>query len=156
MATIRGTDAWVPIPAARFLRRSNLIVLDPAQRERRWILAKGRLRANRSVADAVADVTRIGGELDAQYPLPAADGPASRRNWYTVPASTIHVHESVSDQMVPIAWLAMAILVSAWLGACTNVANLAFAAGGARQAEYALRNDVALNLLSATEDRLRP
>ncbi len=140
------TAMWVPIAsAAQVYRRNVLSMLDPHDRDARFLFAKGILKSNRTVADARAELAVLGQQLDAAYPLGRDLSPAERsrservRRWTIRPMAEVTVDETTAGFASPLMAALMLAVGIVFLIACTNLANLALARGSGRQQELAVR-----------------
>ncbi len=97
MPNVMPTRIWAPLALADrlgTLRDTN----DWNDRERRWVLAKGRLAAGRSVSDARTEIEQIGRNLDASVPIGSADRraygrPEDVRRFAVTRAADLHAHD---------------------------------------------------------------
>jgi predicted permease len=147
MPNILPTAAWVPLARAPLMSIAGNAYTDAdrSNRERRWLMVKARLKPGRTLAQAAADVTSIGRNLDASFPLgrdlqgERRFGPEITRAWFVMPTADVRVHESVHQVAGPMAGTAMAAVGLVLLVACTNLANLMLARGSSRRHELAVR-----------------
>ncbi len=128
---------WVPL---EHLRRAvpsmPASVFDPARRGTRVFAVRGRLADGVTRVQAGEDVSLIGQALEASFRSGPewAGGPDVPRRWSVEPQSQM--------EMELFSRLATAILIGVVLVlvlACTNLANLGFSRGSARQAEFFVR-----------------
>jgi len=127
------TDFWIPATNYwRFERERSERFLPWA---RRWT-AIGRLRPEASLADARADLARVGRQLSSQY----------RSNFEEFPgfdATVLPVLDSIAGQSLQSAlWVLLGAVSLVLLVACVNVANLLLARGASRQQEFAVRRAI--------------
>jgi predicted permease len=126
---------WVPISAVPLLPPGGTShTLDPQQRDRRWLFVKARLKAGRTLADAQAEIAVIGRRIEAAHPTPREG-----RAWTVLRATDIVINENVDRIIRPLATSLMIAVGLVLLVACTNLANLMLARGGARRQETAVR-----------------
>jgi predicted permease len=124
------TEIWTPATTYwRFARESSERFQDWA---RRWT-AVGRLAPDASIADARADLSRIGNRLSAAYAAPIEDFPGFGTT--VVPALDSIAGSSLQTTL----WLLLGAVGVVLLVACVNVANLLLARGAARHQEFAVR-----------------
>lgn len=132
---LRTTRLWIPLSPDLVTGESGTAA-DPRQRRR--LLAFGRLASNSTAASASAELTAIAASLDQSYPLPPAKGGAgpSSRRWLARPISETGEGGDTNSRLglTLVALVALVLVV-----ACTNLANLVLARGTARQGELAVR-----------------
>jgi predicted permease len=139
MPNILPTAAWIPLSAA-----PGTAAADLSDRGRRTVLAKGRLKPGRTMAQAQAEFTSIAHRLDLAYPIGRGIGsqfPAAytARRWFLMPAANVKMHESLDRLARPLAATIMLSVCLVLLVACTNVANLVLTRNTARGHETAVR-----------------
>jgi predicted permease len=124
------TEIWTPATTYwRFTRESTERFHDWA----RSYTAVGRLATGVAIADARADLSRIGNRLRAEYPTSVEDFPG----FATTVSSAL---DSVAGSSLQATlWLLLGAVGVVLLVACLNVANLLLARGAARQQEFAVR-----------------
>ena len=115
------TDVWLPIsaiPTPQTFQRGNPNV---------W--AVGRLKADRSLQQAQAQLSAISARLAAAYPDTNAG----------VGVALVSMREQVAGDARPALLTVLAAVIVVLLIACANIANMQLARGAARQREMALR-----------------
>jgi predicted permease len=141
------TAAWIPIASVQFLpREGNGYTLDRSDRDRRWLLVKGRLKTDRTFAQAQSEVTAIGANLDRTYALgrdldsrlrlPKA---LSRREWTLRPMTDVILNENADFFVRPLMAILLASVLLVLLVACSNLANLMVARATGRRHEFGVR-----------------
>jgi putative ABC transport system permease protein len=136
---VMPTGAWVALSATRSPNNDDM-----TNRERRWLLLKGRLAPGVLMEHAFAEFHAIGKQLDLEHPIGRAEpGDVSRhqkeRNWFLMPAADVRMHESMDRLVGPLVVTIMIAVGLVLLVACTNIANLMLARGTGRQHEQAVR-----------------
>jgi predicted permease len=142
------TSVFVPISTATLFPR---IASDfSPTSERRWVLARGRIRPGHTLDEVAAEVTTIAERLDAGRPIgrTVPDGRASRsdtsRRWTVQSVGDVLINENSNTQgyvrFIVAAILAAVALVL--LVACTNLANLTAARTMGRHADLAIRQSL--------------
>ena len=145
LPNLAPTQVWVPLASARRVGAPGVPADLPGDRERRWLVAQGRLSPGRSVADAQSELRVIAGRLDESHPigrdLPATlrSPPYVSRRWVALPAADRLVSEQADPGMLRMARLTMIAVMLVLLVACTNLANLTLARGVSRTREIAVR-----------------
>lgn len=141
------TAAWIPIASVQFLQHEgNSYTLDRSDRERRWLLVKGRLKPGKTIAQAQAEVTAIAARLDRTYPIgrdldprvrPVK--PLSRRMWTLRSLADVILNENTDYLMRPLIAVLLISVTLVLLVACSNLANLMFARASGRRHELGVR-----------------
>jgi predicted permease len=140
MPNVLPTAMWIPLSAAPLSDADEL-----TNRERRTVLAKGRLKPGRSMDEAQAEFSAIAHRLDLAYPVgttlaaPLKNRSNTSRPWFLRPAADVKMHESVDALVRPLVATVMIAVGLVLLVACTNIANLVLARGTARRHETAIR-----------------
>jgi putative ABC transport system permease protein len=140
MANVVPTGAWVPLSSTRSRSDDNM-----TDRERRWLMVKGRLKPGRSMAQAFAEFRAIGQRLDLEHPIGENLGsrdrsrPDTPRHWFLMPAANVRMHETVDPVAGPLVATIMVAVGLVLMVACTNIANLMLARGTSRRHENAVR-----------------
>ena len=131
----RSTRVWIP-RSTESLLQTQQPTISPRARQRFFVF--GRLAADRTIAQASAEMGAIAAQLDRAYPA-AVSGPAaasSDRQWSAKSVAGFSVEDNGLRRfgMTLVALAGLVLLV-----ACTNLANLVLARGTARQGELAVR-----------------
>jgi predicted permease len=140
MPNVMPTAAWVPLSSTRSPNNDTM-----RDRERRWLMVKGRLKPGVSMEQAHAEFQAIGKQLDAAHPIGQELDPryrsawARQRNWFLMPAGDVRMHESTDALVGPMVITIMVTVGLVLLVACTNIANLMLARGSARRNEHGVR-----------------
>ena len=131
----RSTRVWIPRSTESLLQMPSPAI-SPRARQRLFVF--GRLAADRTTAQASAEMGAIAAQLDRAYPAAmASPGAASSdRQWSAQSVAEFSVEDN-SLRRFGMTLVALAGLVL--LVACTNLANLVLARGTARQGELAVR-----------------
>jgi putative ABC transport system permease protein len=137
------TAIWVTVSAGR--RILSWIEQSVASAGRRYgsFRVIGRLGDGRTIANAAADIQRVGQQLDRSAPVAATltggDGQpqhvAIQRSWSVVPLTNTSARMMAGDD----AKLIVALPALVLLIACTNLANLVLSRGASRRHEMAVR-----------------
>lgn len=130
---------WVPLEHSRAMPGISPAYFDPARRDARWLVVRGRLRDDVTLSRAAEELTLIGRRVEAAFPsvgvtTAVAAGTPSGRNWRAEPAST---REAETFSRIGVAMMVGVML--ALLMVCANLANLGLSRGAARQPEFAVR-----------------
>jgi hypothetical protein len=144
--TLLMADVWVPIRQRFLLARDGYLAFrDPQDRDTRWVRAVGRLRSERTVADAAAELAQIGQRLDASVPIgltadePPRPGAGTTRRWSVLPFSDIRINEGTHGLVAPLVTAVLASVLLVLFVVCTNLANLLLARGASRSQEFGVR-----------------
>ena len=133
---------WVPLASVSLLPGTGYS-LDPADRGRRWLFVKGRLKPGHSLSAAQSEITGIARHLDAEYPLGRGGSAGlsyrTSRQWTVRAATDVIMNEAVDPIMRPLIATLMAGVGLVLLIACTNLANLMVARSAGRHHEIAVR-----------------
>ena len=143
---VAPTAVWVPLASSAHLLGAAGVPVDiHGDRERRWLVAQGRLAPGRTIAEAQAELRVIARRLDESHPigrdLPATlrSPPYVSRRWVALPAVDRLVSEQGDVGLLRMARLTMIAVTLVLLVACTNLANLTLARGVSRKREIAVR-----------------
>ena len=133
-------SAWVPASSVRGNPQPFEISRNAfEQRGNRAFAVWARLRPGRGTAQFGSEVTVIGQQFDAAYPIavdPARSTVVTARDWSAAAGTSDPV---TGDSGRAIVFMIMAALVVVLLVTCTNLANLSLARGTARSQETAVR-----------------
>lgn len=131
-SALRSTRLWIPLQTEAQIATARTTAISP--RDRRRLVAIGRLAPGRSVAEASAELAGIAARLDRDAPSPVKGVPA--RNWSATAMADI---DDASDNMRRFGMTIVGLVALVLVVACTNLANLVLARGTARQGELAVR-----------------
>ena len=135
------TAVWVPMSHAGQVSPRFPEALAPDQRDRRWVMVRGRLAPGQSAAQARAQVQSIARQLDAAVPL--GTNAERRAPWSTRGAWGVRPLGRVLGVpalvMRGLTWGVLAAVALVLLIACTNLANLMVARHTERQSATAIR-----------------
>ena len=120
------TSVWVP----HSLVGPNTFSNGMAQRGDRYLQGVARLKAGTAAEQAQSELTRLSGELAAEYPASNADWNAAT----VVPLRTSIVGDVDKALLVVLGVVGFILLIG-----CANLANLLLARGSARRREIAIR-----------------
>jgi len=101
----------------------------PKRRRARFYLATARIQPGVTLAQAEADLNRVCGQLERQYPV---DNAAIR-------AKLIPLREAETGPLRPYLHVLMAASAMVWLICCVNVAGMLMARGSSRKHDLAVR-----------------
>jgi predicted permease len=140
---------WIPMNAARVLPRGGTSVdFDTANRSRRWVQVRARLKPAVTAVQAQAEVTSIAQQLDSEAPIgrdlsppPRGRWPAyqTSRPWFVHASADVLINNAadrLARQMIALLMGAVGLVL---LVACTNLGNLMLARHSRRRAEGAVR-----------------
>ena len=144
-----ASAAWIPMGAAgRLSRAGSSMDFDTTNRSRRWVQVRARLRPEVTIAQASAELTAIGQQLDREAPigldlpvLPRGRWPEyqTTRPWVLRRTSDVHINEGADRMVRPMAAVLLAAVALVLFVACTNLANLMLARHSRRQTDSAVR-----------------
>lgn len=124
------TEIWTP--ATTYWRFDRESVERFPSWARRWT-AVGRLAPGVALADARADLARVGRQLESLHPANSPDFPGFG-------TTVLSVLDAITGRDLQSAlWILLGAVSLVLLVACVNVANLLLARGAARQPEFAVR-----------------
>jgi len=151
LSNFMPTPVWVPIATATAMTAG----LPPqSDRTRRAFTAVGRLAPGSSLETASAELAAIGTTLDAAFPRAAAAGTderSAKRTWSAMP---LRSGSPGGGQETPIAAFIIGLAALVLVVACTNLANLAIARGGARRREFAVRRALGASRFRLVREQL--
>ena len=138
--------AWIPI-GQRFLarREGSRQFRDPNDVNNRFVHGIGRLRDDRTSADAATELRLLGQQLDATVPLTSERDAAKRprpdtsRQWSIRPMADSPLGDDLQEMAAPLSASVMTAVGLVLLVVCTNLANLLLARGASRRQEIAVR-----------------
>jgi putative ABC transport system permease protein len=130
---------WLPLEHSRAMPGISPAYFDPARRDARWLIVRGRLRDDVTLSRAAEELALIGRRVEVAFPsigvtTAVAAGTPSGRNWRAEPVST---REAETFSRVGVAMMVGVML--ALLMVCANLANLGLSRSAARQPEFAVR-----------------
>lgn len=132
---IPGTQLWIPLSTEAALLPPSSAPL--VARANRRLQVFGRLADDATVASASAELTAIGGHLDAVYPPAGAAGPiSSERRWRAKSAAAISEEDTLFRR---VGFTLIALVSLVLVVACTNLANLVLARGATKRQDLAVR-----------------
>lgn len=140
-STILPADLWVPLGLP--IRSGASPTADPLDRNRPWLLLKGRLAPAVSLETARAAMSALASNLERDFPTPRGSRPPRRFDLRRT--SDIRMHETVDQVAIPISLATMSAVGLILLIACSNLANLLLARGADRKTEIAIRRTLGAN-----------
>ncbi|ODS54665.1 MAG: hypothetical protein ABS36_10880 [Acidobacteria bacterium SCN 69-37] len=136
---------WVPLSTAPLFERIDF-ERRRANRDARWLYLRARPVPGVTIGQVAVDLTAIGRQLDAEFPIGRDLSPAFTplpyqvsRPWVVRRSQDLMMDESATEFGPPIAALLIAAVSLVLLVACTNLANLIVARGVTRRQELAIR-----------------
>jgi predicted permease len=147
LPNLAPTAVWVPLASAGLVgaRGYGIAGYVEENRERRWLVAQGRLAPGRALHHAHAELRVIGRQLDETYPIGRElprnlqAPPDVSRPWVALPAADRLLTEEADPAMLRMARVTMVAVTLVLLVACTNLANLTLARGVTRRRDLAVR-----------------
>jgi ABC-type antimicrobial peptide transport system permease subunit len=144
-----ASAAWIPMSAARLLPPAgSSIGLDVADRSRRWVQVRARLKPGVTIEQVQAEITAIAQQLDREAKI-GADLPTlprgrwpeyqTSRPWAVSRTADVFINEATDRMIRPIAAVLMGAVGLVLLVACTNLANLMLARHSRRRMEAGVR-----------------
>jgi putative ABC transport system permease protein len=138
-ATFRGVDMPNLVPTGAWIPLLSTDANQMTDRKRSWLLVKGRLKSDRTMAQALAELRTIGRRLDLERSKDSNQASGSAPEWFLMPSADVRMHESLDRLVGPLAGSIMIAVVLALLVACTNLANMRLGHDASRRHERAVR-----------------
>jgi len=153
-----GTRLWIPLSTSALRATEDKAAGPSAQRsaipprDRRQLVVFGRLAPTVTAAAASAELSAIAATLDTSFPprTPSGQPRETERPWKGKTMAALSGQDTVLRRsgLTIVALVALVLAV-----ACTNLANLVLARGGARQHEIAVRRALGASRLRLVREQ---